>query len=213
MTPPAIGWPAVSRFLAFVLLAGISVFGAACSGDDDAASGTPTTVEGDEDGGSPEPRFCDVYLDYLGDSTDENLQAVADAADDPEVRAYVDIIEGADEDVTAVVAATLDLDDLARSQCQPEWTAGAQGAGDSAGAAQALLDALLAGDPIGARNVASLNAIAVFEPWDPLPENPEAGTPTVVDVDDRSFSLALDPATLAECQVETGVIVACQIAE
>lgn len=205
----------MSRFVALVLVASMAVVGVACSDDDDAASGSTTTEVDGGDGGAPEARFCDVYLDYLGDSTPENLQAVADAADDPEVAAYVDIIDGADQDenVTAVVAATLDLDDLARSQCQPEWTAGAQGAGDAAGAAQALLDALLAGDPIGARNVASLNAIAVFEPWEPLPESTEAGTPAIVDVDDRSFSLALDPATLAECQVETGVIVACQIAE
>ena len=192
--------------IVLIVLAG---FGAAgCSGDDDGGGSTTSSAESDASG----PRFCDVYLDYLATSTPENLAAVDDAADDADVTRLVDILDSS-EDLTEVLAATLDLDELARERCQSEWTAGAQGAGNTPSAAQAFLDALVAGDPLGARNVASANAIAVFEPWEPRPVDRESGTPTVVDIDDRSFSIALDTATLAECQVETGVVVACQIAE
>ncbi len=179
----------------------------ACSGDDDDA--TTTTIDPDAE---PAARFCDVYLDYLSESTSANLTAVEEAADDDQVSQYVGIMES-DADIVAIVAATVDLDDLARVRCQREWTAGAQGAGNTGAAAQAFLDALVAGDPIGARNVASANAIAVFEPWAPNPVDPASGTPTIGDIDGQSFTIALDAASLAECQVETGVVVACQIAE
>lgn len=201
----------MSRLLPLLLVAVVVVAGAACSGDDDSDVASPDDASGD-DGTSPGPRFCDVYLEYLSDSTDQYLDRVDEAADDEEVSAYIDIMQS-DAEITAVVAATLDLDDVARSRCQTEWTAGTQGAGNTAAAAQAFFDALVAGDRVGARNVASANAIAIFEPWEPLPENPDSGTPAIGDIDDRAFSIALDPATLAECQVEVGVVVACQIAE
>lgn len=180
---------------------------AACSGDDDAASTTTSPEERET-----AARFCDVYLGYLSESTSENLTAVEDAADDPQVDEYVGVMES-DADIIAVVAATVDLDDLARSRCQSEWTAGAQGAGNTGAAAQAFFDALVAGDPVGARNVASANAIAVFDPWEPIAPDPASGTPAIGDVDGQSFTVALDAGSLAECQVETGVVVACQIAE
>ncbi len=180
----------------------------ACSGDDDASDTTSTTGTDRE----VAARFCDVYLDYLSESTSENLGAAAAASDDDQVTEYVGIIES-DADIVAVVAATVDLDDLARARCQSEWTAGAQGAGNTGAAAQAFFDALVAGDPIGARNVASANAIAVFEPWAPITGDPVSGTPAIGDIDGQSFTVALDAATLAECQVETGVVVACQVAE
>ncbi|WP_436795013.1 hypothetical protein [Actinospongicola halichondriae] len=194
--------PLLGTVCALSLLAG-----AACSGDDDAGTSTTTTAQAEG-----AARFCDVYLDYLSDSTSENLTAVGEAADDDQVRDYIAIMES-DADIIAVVAATIDLDDLARSRCQREWTAGAQGAGNTGAAAQAFFDALVAGDPIGARNVASANAIAVFEPWAPIASDPASGTPAIGDIDGQSFTVAIDEATLAECQVETGVVVACQIAE
>lgn len=196
------------RTLYALALVGALVAVAACSGDDDDGASS-TTVARD---GEPAARFCDVYLDYLSDSTSENLTAVAETADDPQVDEYVGIMES-DADIIAVVAATVDLDDHARSRCQPEWIAGAQGAGNTGAAAQAFFDALVAGDPIGARNVASANAIAVFEPWEPIAADPAAGTPAIGDIDGQSFTIATAPAVLAECQVETGVVVACQIAE
>lgn len=203
------------RLLPLLLVALLAAAGAACSDDDDDAASPddPSEENGDRGNGTtPGPRFCDAYLTYLEDSTDEHLDTVDDAADDDEVSSYVDIMQS-DADITAVVAATLDLDDVARSRCQTEWTAGTQGAGNTAAAAQAFFDALVAGDRAGARNVASANAIAIFEPWEPLGENPDAGTPAIGDVDERAFSIALRPAALAECQVEAGVVVACQIAE
>ncbi len=189
-------------------LALLLAVGAACSDDDGGADGPGTTTRDQREVAA---RFCDVYLDYLSDSTSENLTAVEQATDDGQVGEYVQIMES-DADIVAVVAATVDLDDLARSGCQSEWTAGAQGAGDTGAAAQAFFDALVAGDPIGARNVASANAIAVFEPWAPIAADPDAGVPTIGDIDGQSFTVALDAASLAECQVETGVVVACQIA-
>ncbi len=181
-----------------------------CSGDGGgsaAGSSSSTTANG-----SSGPRFCDAYLDYLADSSPENLRTVDEAADDPQVSAYASVIQSS-PGVDELLAATLDLDDLARSRCQTEWTAGAQGAGNTGAAAQALLDALVAGDRAGARNVASANAIAVFEPWDPITPDPEAGTPALGEVGGESFSIVLGPASIAECDVETGVIVACQLAQ
>lgn len=197
MWRPVLGLP-------IALLLGL---GAACS-DDDSADGPVTTVAEQRAAGE---RFCDVYLDYLSDSTSQNLTSVEQAASDEQVGEYVRIMES-DADIVAVIAATVDLDDLARSTCQSEWTAGAQGAGNTEAAAQAFFDALVAGDPIGARNVASANAIAVFEPWAPIAADPEAGVPAIGDAGGQSFTVALDASTLAECQVETGVVVACQIA-
>ncbi len=180
-----------------------------CSGDDGSSAATSSSTSADASSG---PRFCDVYLDYLADSSPENLRSVDEAADDPQVHQYATVIESGPS-VDELLAATLDLDDLARSRCQTEWTAGAQGAGNTGAAAQALLDALVAGDRDGARNVASANAIAVFEPWEPIPPDPEAGTPALGEVGGQSFSIVLSPSRIAECDVETGVIVACQIAE
>lgn len=164
----------------------------------------------DEAGAETRARFCDVFLDYLADSSPQNLEVVADSTDDPDVGAHVDTIRTSG-DLTEVLAATLDLDELARTRCQPEWTAGAQGAGNTPAAAQAFLDALVAGDPVGARNVASANAIAVFEPWDPIPSDPAAGTPAIDAVGDEAFSLVLTPDRVAQCQVETGVVITCTI--
>lgn len=189
------------------LLCVLALAGLSCSGDDDDATPTSTAP-----GGESAARFCDVYLDYLSESTSANLIAVDEAADDDQVSEYVDVMQS-DADIVAIIAATVDLDDLARSRCQSEWTAGAQGAGNTGAAAQAFFDALVAGDPLGARNVASANAIAVFEPWEPISTDPAAGTPAIGDIDGRSFTIALHAASLAECQVETGVVVACQIAE
>ena len=162
---------------ALVLVCALAVACLSCSGDDDDAASTTT-----DPGAEPAARFCDVYLDYLSESTSANLTAVEEASGDDQVGEYVDVMES-EADIVAIVAATVDL------------------------------DALVAGDPIGARNVASANAIAVFEPWEPIPTAPDAGTPAIGDIDGQSFTIALDPASLAECQVETGVVVACQIAE
>ena len=200
------------RRMLWALVVGAALLVAACSEDDDTPDGAAGTEDaGDDDGArdAPAPRFCDVYLDYLANSTPENLRAVEEVADDPQVTEYAGLI-GSDANLETVLAATLDLDDLARAQCQPEWTAGTQGAGNTASAAQALLDALIAGDPLGATNVASRNAIAVFEPWEPITPDPAAGTPAIADVGGQSFSIVLGPESVAQCEVETGVVVACQ---
>lgn len=188
---------------------------AACSGDDAEPVAEGDVTEGDEEGAATTEaplRFCDVYLDYLAEPTDELLEQIAEAADDPEVDELTRII--AEDDRTGrVLAADDDLERVARDRCQAEWVGAAQGGGDTPGAAQAFYDALVAGDPIGARNVASANAIARFEPWSPIEADPEAGTPTLLTIDDRSFTMALAPATIAECQVEAGVVIACTLVE
>lgn len=186
---------------------------ASCSGDDGSdSSDDPATDGTDEDANREvQARFCDVYLDYLGDSTPANLDAVVDAADDPQVSEYAETITS-EAGLDQVLAATLDLDDLARQRCQAEWTAGAQGAGNTAAVAQAFFDAVVAGDRVGARNVASANAIAVFEPWSAIDADAAAGTPALADVGGQSFSLVLGPDAVAQCEVETGVVVACQMA-
>lgn len=192
-----------------VLLAG------ACSGDDDdeagSATSTPTSelpdggLDDDDDG----PRFCDTYLTYLGDASPANLAVVVDAADDGAVSDLAAIITD-DPNTARVLSATDDLDRLARDRCQTEWTAGAQGAGSTAAAAQAFFDALVAGDAVGARNVASANAIATFAPWEPIAADPATGTPAVGQVTETGFTLVLDADTLALCEVEIGVVVTCQ---
>lgn len=194
-----------------LLLAAATLVLAGCS-DDDAASDAGAGGDGaGDDQASPEPRFCDVYLDYLGDPTDENLDAVESVADDDEMSGLIEIARS-DAEIGRVLAATEDLDALARQRCQPEWTAGAQGAGSTEAAASAFFDALVAGDRIGARNVASANAIAVFEPWGPIEADPDAGTPAIGEVGERTFSLVLGPASIAACEVEVGVVITCQVA-
>lgn len=181
---------------------------AGCSDDDDAA--TEETTETDERSGRGR-RFCDAYLDYLAEPNGEHLATVVEAADDPEVDELAAIITE-DDRTGRVLAADSDLQTIARDECQAEWVGAAQGGGDTAGAAQAFLDAVVAGDLIGARNVASANAIAVFEPGTPIEADPVAGTPALLEIGDRSFSMALDAATIAECQVEAGVVIACTVA-
>ena len=198
------------RTLTALLLVALALGGC---GDDDAASDGAGGDTIDADGGdAADPRFCDVYLAYLADSTGENLAALERAAGDDRVSEYTAVIESP-PDIDRLLAATLDLDDLARSRCQSEWTAGAQGAGNTPAAAQAFLDAVVAGDRDGARNVASANAIAVFEPWEPVAADPEVGSPAVTDVGGQSFSLVLGATSVAQCEVETGVVVACQLVE
>lgn len=191
------------RRLLCCLLAVAGLFGACSGGDDDAGTDGEDASTDDE----VAARFCDVYLDYLADSSPANLDAAVDAADDDEVRALAETIDDSASSIDRVLAATADLDELARQRCQPEWTAGAQGAGSTAAAAQAFGDAIGAGDRFGARNVASANAIAALEPWD------DSGDVevTVVDVGEREFGLVVDDG-LVQCQVETGVVVTCTTA-
>jgi len=196
--------------LTLVLAAALAVAG--CSDDDGSDGGAADEgTEQREERSERGPRFCDAYLDYLAEPSSEHLETVAEAAEDDDVDELAAIIEG-DDRTGRVLAADSDLLAIARDRCQAEWIGAAQGGGDTAGAAQAFLDALVAGDPIGARNVASANAIAVFEPWEPIEADAAAGTPTVLDIDDRAFSLALDAGTIAECQVEFGVVIACTVA-
>lgn len=203
------------RSLLTALLAGAVLPGAVllgCSDDDQAA---PEAADGDAaQAEAPEDRparFCDVFLEYLAEPTDENLRAVTATAGDPQVAELAQII--AEDDRTGrVIAADSDLQALARERCQAEWVGAAPGGGDTAGAAQAFLDALVAGDRIGARNVASANAIARFEPWAPIAPDTAAGTPALLTVGDRAFTMALDRQRIAECQVEAGVVIACTVA-
>lgn len=192
-----------------VLVAALPGCGDDGGGGADAGRPGQGSARGSTDEASPGPRFCDAYLDYLGESTPERLATVDRATDDPQVSGYAAVITS-DADLDRVLAATLDLDDLAREQCQPEWTAGTQGAGDTDSAAQALFDAVVAGDRAGAQNVAATNAIAVFEPWAPVVADEAAGTPALAEVGGQSFTIVLGPADLAQCEVETGVVVACQ---
>jgi hypothetical protein len=202
----------VRRLLCLAVAAGLVLAG--CSDDDDdagSAGGSPAE-DGTADTRSSGPRFCDAFLDYLAEPSTEQLEVVAEAADDPRVDELAAIIR--DDDRTGrVLAADDDLQTLARDRCQPEWTGAAQGGGDTSGAAQAFLDALVAGDAMGARNVASANAIARFEPWEPVTPDPSAGTPALLTVGERTFTMALDAGRIAECQVEAGVVIACTVAE
>lgn len=198
--------------LALVLVG--SLVAAAC-GDDDAGDDGAAPEEATEEGDARSeraPRFCDAYLEYLAEPSPELLEVVVEAADSPEVDELAGII--AEDDRTGrVLAADSDLQVIARDRCQAEWVGAAQGGGDTAGAAQAFFDALVAGDPLGARNVASANAIATFEPWAPIEADAAAGTPSLLDIGERAFSFALDPGTIAECQVEFGVVIACTVAQ
>ena len=202
------------RRLALALVLVGSLLAAGC-GDDDAGDDGAAPEDGTEERDERSergPRFCDAYLEYLAEPSPEHLDTVVESADDAEVDELAAII--AEDDRTGrVLAADSDLQAIARDQCQAEWVGAAQGGGDTAGAAQAFFDALVAGDPIGARNVASANAIAVFEPWAPVEPDPDAGTPALLEIGDRAFSFALDPATIAECQAEAGVVIACTVAE
>jgi hypothetical protein len=197
------------RLLATLVLTG-ALLAAGCSDDDGDEASTEEAAETDERT-ERGPRFCDAYLDYLAEPNDEHLATVVEAADDPEVEELATII-GEDDRTGRVLAADSDLQTIARDQCQAEWVGAAQGGGDTSGAAQAFLDAVVAGDPIGARNVAAANAIAVFEPWAPIEADAAAGTPSLLEIDDRSFSMALDAGTIVECQVEAGVVLACTVA-
>lgn len=200
------------RTTTVVLLAAVLALLGACSDDGSTDDAVDRTAGEDEEDDAPPVRFCDAYLDYLSAPTPPNLDTVEEAAGDDEVTELADIIR--DDDRTGrVLAASDDLETLARRRCQAEWIAGTQGAGDTASAAQAFYDAVVAGDRIGARNVASANAIAVFEPWAPVEPDEDVGSPSLVSVGEDSFSLALGPERLAECQVETGVVIACTMAE
>lgn len=194
-----------------ILFTVLMLFAGACSGDDDSESAGPGDTASAEPGpteGTDAPRFCDAYLEYLADSSAEKLDAVASATDDPQVDEYATVIRS-DAGITEILAATLDLDELARLECQPEWTGSAQGAGSTEAAAQVFYDAVVAGDRIGASNVAAANAIAVFEPWDPIPA--AGDTPALVEVGEQTFTVIVDEGTLAHCQVEVGVVVSCQV--
>lgn len=200
-----------STRLAAVLFAG-ALLATGCSDDgDDGDAASERTSEPSGDRTERGPRFCDAYLEYLAEPSSEHLAAVVESAGDPEVDELGAIIVE-DDRTGRVLAADEDLRTIARDRCQAEWIGAAQGGGDTSGAAQAFFDALVAGDPLGARNVAASNAIAVFEPWAPIESDP-SGTPSLLEIGDRSFSMALDASTIAECQVETGVVLACTVAE
>ena len=180
---------------------------AGCSGGDgDDSAGAPDSTAGSS---APAVRFCDAYLDYIESSTDANL-ALVEAAGGDEIARHAEIVRTA-ADTREVIAAVETLDQLARERCQAEWIGAAQGAGTTAGAAEAFFDALVNGDRIGALNIASVNAIARFEPWGVIEPDPDLGTPAIASVGDDSFTMVLDEATVAECRVDTGVVFSCQV--
>lgn len=192
---------ALLSILALALVAG------ACTDDGDdaeATSAAPTAGEGRDDDLGVE--FCDAYLAYLARSGPTELAAVTAATDDDRVHDLADDIGGSAVDRS--IAATIDLDALARTACHQRWIAGTQGAGNAPAAAQALYDALVAGDRAGAANVAAANVLARFEPWTPDADTTDA-YPTMVDVGDDGFTVITGPETLFLCLVETGVVVAC----
>lgn len=197
------------RLASLALVGALAVAG--CSDDDTSQDAAGEGTEEAEERAQSGPRFCDAYLDYLAEPSGEHLATVVGAADDPQVEELAAIIVE-DDRTGRVLAADEDLRTIARDECQAEWVGAAQGGGDTAGAAQAFFDALVAGDPIGARNVASANAIAVFEPWSPIEPDAVGGTPAILEIGERSFSLALDASTIAECQVAGGVVIACTVA-
>jgi hypothetical protein len=181
--------PRAGILVASALLAGGLL--AACDDGDDRDG----QAAGDAASVTTEPRWCDVYLEHLAEPDPESLAAVRATADDPR----------------AGEATEAELDALARERCQAEWMGAAMGGGDTAGAAQAFFDALVAGDAIGARNVAAANAIARFEPWEPLVADPAAATPALRDIRARSFTVVLDATRTAVCAVESGVVLSCTI--
>ena len=195
--------PPRSLLAATAVLAGALLAGCGDDAADDAAEEERTTT-------TAGPRFCDVFLDYLARPDADTLALVREAADDPQVDELAEII-AADDRTGRVLAADDDLQSLARERCQPEWVGAAQGGGDTSGAAQAFFDAIVAGDEIGARNVASANAIARFEPWEPIAPDAAEGTPSLLTIGTRTFTMALGPDRIAECQVEGGVVLACTV--
>lgn len=197
------------RLVAPALVAAFVVGG--CGDDDDGGSAEDAS-EQTEERSERGPRFCDAYLEYLAEPSAEHLDTVVEAAGDPEVEELAGII-GEDDRTGRLLAADEDLRTIARDRCQAEWIGAAQGGGDTSGAAQAFFDALVAGDEPGARNVAASNAIALFEPWTPIEADAASGTPALLEIGDRTFSMVLDAATIAECQVEAGVVLACTLAE
>ncbi len=176
---------------------------AACTGDDD-DDAAPTSVPDDE---TAAVRFCDAFLDYLSDPTPGALATVVESGDE-RAADLAPTITGADPEAAATADAG--LREAARQRCQPEWTAGAQGAGSTAGAAEAFLAALVAGDRIGARNVASANAIALFDPWTPADD--ATTTPVLADVGERRFTIEVDASAVYECEVDVGVVLTCAAA-
>lgn len=198
------------RVAALVLAAALGAAG--CSDDEEPTAAPDDAAEETEERTERGPRFCDAYLEYLAEPSAEHLATVVASAEDPDVE-ELGVIIGEDDRTGRVLAADEDLRSIARDRCQAEWVGAAQGGGDTSGAAQAFFDALVAGDPIGARNVAAANAIAVFEPWAPIEADAAAGTPSLLEIDEQSFSMALTADTIAECQVETGVVLACTVAE
>lgn len=200
-----------ARRAAAVILAAV-VVAAGCGDDDDPGEPSERTSQETEERGERGPRFCDTYLEYLAEPSGEQLAVVVGAAGDPAVEQLAAII-GEDDRTGRVLAADEDLRTIARDRCQAEWIGAAQGGGDTSGAAQAFFDALVAGDAIGARNVAAANAIAIFEPWTPVQVDEASGTPSLLEIGDRSFSMALTADTIAECQVEAGVVLACTVAQ
>lgn len=171
------------------------------------AAATATTV------GQDLGVFCDAYLAFGAaqdpESRVEPLNAIwaergSNAPD--ELKEVVNTLMTADfgsEDVRAQHAV---LRDFVLPLCEATYDEGVVGAEDDATAAEQFFAALVSGDKESARTVAAAQIVALFEPWEPYPD--QGGVPELV-LDDGQFYVTLTPAFSFRCEMSDGVVTGC----
>jgi hypothetical protein len=191
----------------------------ACGGDDsgDDAATTTTTAVPPTAAATGESPLCDAYLAFLSASADDVVVAIDELAGSlgPGVpQAVLDALDvlGPDppEGTTAehFVAALGVVHDAIEPACAMRYRAAVVPAASDDAALTTFAEALVGGDRAAAVLVAPADVIALFEPWQPYPEDPAAGAPSY-SVSDDTVSLVLAATYTASCQATGGVVVGC----
>lgn len=107
------------------------------------------------------------------------------------------------EDVRAQQAV---LRDFVLPLCEATYNEGVVGAEDDATAAEQFFAALVSGDKESACTLAAAQIVALFEPWEPYPD--QGGVPELM-LDDGQFFVTLTPAFSFRCEMSDGVVTGC----
>lgn len=164
--------------------------------------------------------LCDAYLAWLsaqdGAQFNTALGQIAEIAGDdaPQtVTEAIDTIGAADADVISVLEAQATLGDFVDPTCREAFDAGVVGLPEGGDVAAAFFEALRTGDRDFAATLAPADVIARFEPWEPLPEDPDLGTPTLVSTGLGDFAMLLASTVSVYCTTDGRVVFSCAFGE
>ncbi len=159
--------------------------------------------------------LCNAYLVYRTDTRE--VVAVADALGPNApagVLAALEVLQDPDADFfDEVLPAQDDLASYVEPICQTRWGRGLEPGGDNRFVVEKFFEELVAGNKAGVDLIAPDDVQALFEPWEPIEDDPELGPPSFSYDGGDSFNMLLGPTITVFCTIENGIVTSCGFGE